>query len=349
MNNELKKRVRPINESNYFSIKPPIPVRNFLVEISNSCNNKCIFCANRKMTRQRGYIKPDLLKKILNDAYNEGVREVGFYTTGEPLLNDSLYDYIRIAKSIGYTYIYITTNGILANLSRMKLLINAGLNSIKFSINACSSSEYKFINGSDNFNIVIRNLKEVYNYKKSSGSLIRIFVSYIATKYTYKTEKEIKTFFKHLCDDVLIVNVRNQSGLVPEIEHLYINDKHFVRGQRQLPCFYPFFSINVSYEGYLSACCSDFQNFLSYADLNKINIREGWNNSIIRSLRQKNIEKNVEGTLCYNCIYNVLEKPKPLNSKLSTDFNEKEMFNSKLIEQRIAEFLHQKGETTWNL
>ena len=70
------------------------------------------------------------------------MRDVGFYVNGDPLLDKRLAMFIKYAKEIGYTYIYITTNGILANLDRVKKLYEAGLNSIKYSINASNREDY---------------------------------------------------------------------------------------------------------------------------------------------------------------------------------------------------------------
>ena len=63
--NELNKRIkeRDLTE-NIFSITPEIPEKNFLIELSNICNHKCIFCANKKMSRKKGDINPEFLNRI---------------------------------------------------------------------------------------------------------------------------------------------------------------------------------------------------------------------------------------------------------------------------------------------
>ena len=111
----------------------PLPV-NMLVEVTNACNHACIFCAHSKMTRKIGMMDMDLYKKVAGQAYEGGTREIGFYMTGEPLMNNRLKKYVSYAKALGFEYIYMTTNGVYADLELMKELIMAGLNSIKFSI-----------------------------------------------------------------------------------------------------------------------------------------------------------------------------------------------------------------------
>lgn len=45
---------------------------------------------------------------------------------------------------------------------------------------------------------------------------LKVYVSYISTKYTEYNIKTIENNFKDYSDKVLITNVINQSGLVPE-------------------------------------------------------------------------------------------------------------------------------------
>lgn len=43
-----------------------------------------------------------------------------------------LPDYIAKAKEIGYTYVYLTSNGSLATPTKMRAVIDAGLDSLRF-------------------------------------------------------------------------------------------------------------------------------------------------------------------------------------------------------------------------
>lgn len=222
--NKLKNRINDVVNASIYSENPDFPRKGMLIEVTNLCNDACIFCFNKNMVREKGVIDPNLVDKVLMEAYELGMREIGFYTTGEPLLNKNLEDYIYKAKAIGYQYVYITTNGVLADISRMKHLIENGLDSIKFSINAINSDEYRFIHGKSDFEKVITNLKELYNYKLANNISINIFVSYIRTKYTDKSITEIKEFFNDICDEVAIMNAENQGGLQPEINDLLLSE-----------------------------------------------------------------------------------------------------------------------------
>lgn len=342
--NKLKNRINDVVNANIYSESPEFPKKGMLIEITNLCNDACIFCFNKNMVREKGFIDPKLVDKVLNEAYELGMREVGFYTTGEPLLNKKLEDYIYKAKNIGYKYVYITTNGVLADISRMKKLIEKGLDSVKFSINAIDSDEYKFIHGKSDFEKVIANLKELYDYKLKNNIPINIFVSYIKTKYTEKSITEIEEFFNNICDEVAIMNVENQGGLQPEINDLLLSESDVeLDTTKKMPCSYPFKSVIITREGYLTACCLDFQNYLAYADLNKVSLEEAWNNEIIRKLRRKQLESDPSNTICSNCVYNSNIRPIPLIKELSSKFEYNNFSDRECLVKRINDFLNFKN------
>ena len=120
---DLKKTDRP----ELYTLEPPFPTTNFLIETSNACNHACIFCAHQKMKRKIRKIDKNLVFDLLQQAYDLGTREVGFYATGEPFLVPELPDYIKRAKDIGYSYVYLTSNGSVATPERIRAVVDAGL------------------------------------------------------------------------------------------------------------------------------------------------------------------------------------------------------------------------------
>lgn len=273
---------------------------NLMLEVTNDCNSKCIFCANHNMTRKRKFINKAIVTKALKQSRELGVKELGLYTNGEPLLNTNIDNYIKQAKDFSYDYIYITTNGILANKEKIRKLFELGLNSIKFSINSIEGKNYATTQGIDCFNIVMENLRSVYHMKKENFPDRKVYVSYIKTKFNNYHNFEIKRMFQKYCDNISIQDVRNQGGLIANIDDLVFDTQNNIK----LPCFYPFNSIVVTCEGYVTACCMDFQNYLVYGDLNKDNLKDIWNNDVINDFREKQLNKKVENTICENCCSN---------------------------------------------
>lgn len=97
---EYKKRISDFHKIDHDDLYPPYPLKGLHIELSNICNHKCLFCANRKMTRKKGYMNETFLRRILKEAYNEGFTDVGFYANGEPFVSRNLSEYIKWAKDI---------------------------------------------------------------------------------------------------------------------------------------------------------------------------------------------------------------------------------------------------------
>ena len=294
-------------------LKPLPPFPNImLIELTNRCNHSCSFCFNSHSTRKRGNIDGSLLISILRDAFQLGTREVGFYSTGEPLLFKNIEKYIQIAKETGYDYIYITTNGVLASFNKIKNLILAGLNSIKFSINAATRETYKLIHGKDDFDRVIENLKQIRKFQENYNITFNLGVSYILTEASRHEKQHAQNIIGKIVDDIIFYEEGNQGG--------YMNREGLAPDVKNTPCRMPFNRFHVSYEGFYTLCCVDYQNYLAVSDLNYTSLYDAWASKLAVDMRNKHLLSNIDGTMCYNCMKGKTSTVKPLMSKYATPF-----------------------------
>ncbi|MEG2512643.1 MAG: radical SAM protein [Acetivibrio sp.] len=313
-----------------YCLEPQFPYTNFLIETSNACNHACIFCAHQKMKRKIGKIDTEFLYDILQQAYDLGTREVGFYATGEPFLVPELPDYIKKAKDIGYKYVYLTSNGSLATPERIRAVIDAGLDSIKFSINAPERKLYEFIHGRDDFDIVMEHLKYLNEYREISGKKYKIFVTGILTRFTENMKDLYFNLFENLADEIVFKNVYNQGGYMPEIDTLLKceNDDEVYRR-----CNLPFDAISITHEGYLSIENADFENMLIVADLNKVSLKEGWYGEKIKEVRQMFLDNKLTGTICDGCVNHEKRMGEPLLPEFATI--NPDIFSDNLVRERL--------------
>lgn len=329
---DLQERVRlkTAERGELYSLEPPFPKTNFLMEVSNACNHACIFCAHQKMRRKVGKINKELAFDILQQAYDLGTREVGFYATGEPFLVPELPEYIKKAKEIGYTYVYLTSNGALATPERIRAVVEAGLDSIKFSINAPERELYKFIHGRDDFDKVMEHLKYLNQYREESGKNYKIYITGILTRYTEKLQDEYFRVFDGLADQIVFKYVYNQGGYMPEIEQ-YLRCECDTAPRRK--CNLPFDAISVTCEGYLSIENADYENMLVVADLNKVSLKDGWYGEKMKDMRRRFMEDDLAGTLCDGCVHRNCRPARPLMPECS-QISEYE-FDDTLVKQRV--------------
>ena len=154
---------------------PPFPKEIFL-DLTSLCNHACVFCANPRIKNKKT-MNHEMAVRVIKEAYECGSRELGMYATGDSFMVKNLHEYVEYAKKqVGYDYLFITTNGGLASPDRVKPVLDAGLDSIKFSISAGKRETFKEIQGKDDFDKVIFDLKWVSNYRKESRLNYRIYV-----------------------------------------------------------------------------------------------------------------------------------------------------------------------------
>ena len=187
---------------------------------------------------------------------------------GEPLLDKHLDEYIRYAKELGFTYTFVTTNGYLLDEEKMSSLIEAGLDSIKFSFNGGTKEHYLFAHGVDGFQRVKDNIITLSNYRERKNKTFKIYISSVLTQYTKDDGEEIRKQFEAAVDDILILECHNQGGNMNyEIENDFSADCKYRINDTRAESVTPVTSLAFDYKTAL------FQKFFLEACLNRVRIQ----------------------------------------------------------------------------
>lgn len=345
LSEKIRNKYNPNGE--IFNLFPPVPVRHVQIEISNLCNYQCIFCPRTKTVRKKGMIEDDLFYRLLQEVYDFGAREMSFHYSGDPFLHPKLAEYVKRAKEVGYSYVYIDTNGAEASPERIRAVIDAGVDSIKFSVNAGAKETYAFIHGVDALDTVIKNITYCDQYRKEFNPQMKLFVSCVYTKYTQDERQQIAELF-HFCDEVIFQPAADFSGVMPEVNELLKGegDNNY---SNVCPCPMVFGGIYITYEGYLSACCTNFDNHVVVADLKKMSLRDAWYGKKMTELRRRHLENNLKGLVCYNCVYHQKEPFEALCPKYASQVVLSDYYDNTNVARRIQEYEKSKGDMRWRL
>lgn len=312
MMQNISERKRKVDSADFTEL-PPFP-REFFLDLTSHCNHKCVFCANPLIADKRT-MSLERAKYFLSDCYNAGAREVGMYATGESFLVKNLENYIAAAKECGYEYVFITTNGALASKDRVRRVVEAGLDSLKFSISAGTRQTYKKIQGKDDFDKVIQNLRDAADYRETSQSNFKIYVTMVYTEETQHEVEILRELVKDCCDEWDPHPLNNQCGNMFSNNRLGSIEKGNPRGRgSRTTCFQPFFGFSITPEGYMSACVLDYSKDLIIADLNSTDATTAWNSKVAQGFRRRHLDGDLRGGICYNCINNTNEPVVPLTS-----------------------------------
>jgi MoaA/NifB/PqqE/SkfB family radical SAM enzyme len=262
-----------------------------------------------------------LVIRLLDEGVVLGCKKVGLFMNGEPFVTKLLPDYIAYAKKIGYEYTYITTNGALATEDKIKAVVDAGIDSIKFSINGGSPETYRIVHQRDDYDKVMNNLRFTHKYREQCGRNFKILSSFVVTKYT-KDELDMHYMnIRPYVDEIVYFQVGSMAGqMINEINDLKVDNVpagylyHDIN--IKAPCNTLWNSINVTCEGYLTLCCSEAFNYLVVEDVNNMSLEEAWHSERMNEMRKRHMENDLDGTECARCLGNKEAIIKPLNEEL---------------------------------
>src|SRR5438552_3750733 len=102
-----------------------------LAEITYRCPLHCPYCSNPAQVRSNGELTTDEWRRVLREAAELGVLQVGF-SGGEPIVRRDLNELIRSARESNL-YTNLITSGVGLDEARARELREAGLDSAQLS------------------------------------------------------------------------------------------------------------------------------------------------------------------------------------------------------------------------
>jgi radical SAM protein with 4Fe4S-binding SPASM domain len=256
----------------------------------------------------------EFFKRITREMRDSGVEEIGVFYIGESATNPKLLvDAIRNVKQIGFPYCFLTTNGSLMGPYLVEDCMKAGLDSLKFSVNACDDEQFEDVMGVKNkwFKQALGNIAYARVVRDFHGFKCGLYASSIQFdgEQAQKMEDLLNTYVRPHVDEHYFLPLFGQMaqldserskelGFVPTA-----GNQGRVGALRQpLPCWAVFTEGHVRADGHMSACCFGADNSFDMGDLTKQTFTEAWNSAKFRELRLAHLKKNVKGTVCENCM-----------------------------------------------
>lgn len=285
---------RLLREDKPYTETPPIP-EEMSLDIYSGCNQACLFCPNRLQTKVAPVMPLDKAAAWLAEARALGVVRLGLHAKGEPFLVKRLEEYVAAAAGLGFREIYLTTNGVAATPGRLRRVVEAGLTSIKFSINGFGRENYRLIHGEDQYRRAIANLHAAVALKERFP--LAVYLSCVETVLTKGDTARLRAEFENLVDEVVAYDCSSFCG--------YLDIAALNPAPQSRPrCNLPFAKIHITPEGLLSACCGDYQDYLAVADLNRESLRDAWHSPAFRELRRRHLQGQLAGLICDRCLVN---------------------------------------------
>ena len=283
-----------------------------VLEMSRKCNYACTMCFTPFLTREEGFMQPDVFHKVL-DKVAPHAEMIYLSGGGEPLLNRNTVDYVKQIKERGIP-VGLATNCSLLTEKRSEKLIRNGLDYIIIPMDGISKETYEQIRINGNFENVIRNVRNFIQQKKELNSRVFIQIMMIALP----DNKHELPFFPQYVKDLGFGDLINDVRIKPEI-----NFSHQEEGWNKInrPCFLLWRNLYVSWSGVAFACSQDSHGTMQIGDFRRQTLDEIWNSEVMQKQRQLHLDNIMcENSVCDKCGLNQ-EYFKPFTVAATTFFD----------------------------
>jgi hypothetical protein len=183
--------------------------------------------------------------------------------------------------------------------------MDAGLDSIKFSMNAGSAIRYQEMHGVDLFETVISNIRWLKDYKTTRQ--LKTPRTCISSIFIDKYKEELHHFRDRMApyaDEFYFLPLYNQAGHIGGVEYTKIagNPGRLENMVPSVPCWALFNAAKITWNGWLTACCFDHDERFEIADLNESSLLNAWHHSKFVELRKRHLSKDLINSLCAKCL-----------------------------------------------
>ena len=298
----------------YMQAAPPAPI-SAKIEISPRCNFRCGYCALRSRDVQpKRDMDFGLFQRIAFELRTAGVEEIGVFHLGEPFMGPSLLvQCIRYLKrELATPYVFLTSNASLAFPDAVEACMQAGLDSLKWSINAADTAQFERVMGVSGrmFSWTLMNIRAAWELREARGYATRLYASSI--RYDGEQHAGMETLLAErvtpYVDEHYWLPLYSGGAFAAEREAALGyrpsagNQGRIGALRDPLPCWAIFTEGHVTVDGKLSACCFDATDNWIMGDLTGQSFMEAWHSPAFMKLRKAHLNKDVRGTACENCV-----------------------------------------------
>jgi MoaA/NifB/PqqE/SkfB family radical SAM enzyme len=262
------------------------------------------------MAGERHKIMPwDMFLKICSDIrqFDEQIKVINLYASGEPLLNKELPRMIRYLKDNDLCgEVRTTTNASLMNPMLNQKLVDAGIDLVRVSIESLYEEDYEKICGIKiNYEEFLSNIKDFYIRSRGKVKLTAKVIT-----AAFHNNEDVGRFFEIYKPIVDFIYVQRILGhMWSDFEEIVItnggSDYHTEENMIKegcTICAFPLTTMTVHSNGVIGVCAMDWKYGTRYGHVNEMSLKDAWNTEKLRQMRLKHLEgKRSEIPYCRGC------------------------------------------------
>ena len=282
-----------------FSVENPT-LNTVNLELTNICDLHCVMC--KQSQRPKGYMDIQLAADILAEAAKLNVKQIALHTVGESILHPKIGEIIRLSKQYDF-YVYLDVNGNSLDQKKAEEIINAGLDSIKFSVDAATNDTYGKIRRGGDFTKVFENMKYLRSLRDEKKSSLKLFTLFIISRDNEHELEQFKEIMRPVVDEIQYNILNNAAGRMRKEQFNEIQLEKFCVPNDLGLCANPFTRLVITWQGEVSMCCIDFNLDMHIGTYQRGNLMQIWNGDRAWKVRRAMIEKREEDLpiICRSC------------------------------------------------
>jgi len=256
------------------------------VELTNSCNLRCVMCPVKGLTRPRGMMDARVFGRVVDECAERPEALFLPQGFGESLLHPRWESYLETARSRGVGPINIVTNGMLLDRARADLIVDIGIEAICFSIDGVDPAKYGAIRVGGDLGRVERNVRHLLRRRRERrrekpAVLVRML-------RIPETEGERDPFLLRWRpevgpqDVVALGDFCSWGGLVGGGD---ASPPDPVPANGRKPCRMLWRNLTVLQDGRVTPCCHDAEGKLVVGDVRRETLRKIWTGEKLEQLR----------------------------------------------------------------
>ncbi len=278
----------------------PAPFTLF-ISPTHKCNFRCFYCTHSKTAEEKAScefqavdLPPELVRSLAGQAgaFGGQIRRVVFTGLGEPLVNRTLPDMIRMFAEAGTAKGYeVITNAYLLTPEMSDRLLDAGLTYLRVSIQGVNAEQYRKTTGVHiDYDRLVEQLRYFYEHKGCCQLYIKIMDA------SLENESDRELFFETfspICDKIYVEHlVKAQPSMMEKYGDHVTSELTFFQepSEYRAVCPYLFYVLQVDSLGRVFPCPPlGFTDKFSLGNAAEHTLYEIWHGQKLRDLRMQHL------------------------------------------------------------
>jgi pyruvate-formate lyase-activating enzyme len=273
-----------------------------MIQTVTGCNANCIFCPNRKTSRQIAQglrMSWDLYRSLVDQCLELGVRRYTLYLMNEPMLDRELPQRVacirrRIRKPQS---VKTTSHGGLLSARMAQGLLDSGLDKLKISVQSLIPDRYWDIMHL-RLEQTLRNIDRFLDLKARGGyRRPKVEIVVVDSIHNHDEIPALHDYWQARDVRLVIATMENRAdhGTLRRTALAVRELRPFGWCRRLLE------QLHVLYDGRMLGCCVDWEQQGVMGDLRTTALADIWYGPAYMELRRRFAAGDTKGTLCQDC------------------------------------------------